>query len=220
MDEFFARNQALRARVLTPFRHDLGRLETPYYARFNVLKRQFRTVNEVINENPGLKDKQIQSLVDLIQVESNFNTTLASITRTRPEDEAQSSSWADRVKRWTGLEKSGLAISQSLLPIDDIRFMRELAAATEFRPVYCDAAAEIKSEVIDALKRKLQKICGQSIHMIKESIRQNMETEIARHFTTRQLHEEKSLWQTLRIGMQKFLSSSQSMSRFVIFDNV
>jgi hypothetical protein len=226
VDGFFVRNQAigtsLRARVLTPFRQNLGQLEISRLSRYNVLKLQFRIVNKVIKENPGLKDKQLQSLVDLIQVQvqSDFNAGVANIVRTQPEGESRSRSWTEVVKRVAGMETSTPTISHSLPYMDDITFIRKMADVVEHQPVYCDVAAEIKSAVIVALKQKLDRICGQVIRLLRDNVLQNIETEINRHFTERQLREEASSWQMLRMGMQKSLSSSPSTSRFVIISNV
>lgn len=217
VDEFFARNQVtanLRTRILTPFRQHLRQLVTNPKDRYNVLKRQFRIVNRVIHENTSLTDKQIQALVNLVQDNYGFQASLANILQS-PSSESQSFSFASIVKNWRSTDTSGPPISYSLDHMDDITFMREMTTEAELQPVYCDVAAEIKSLLVAALQRKLKRIGGDAIQMLRDSLLQNVETQINRHFTDRQLREEGISWQTLRVVMQKALSSSNSSSRSV-----
>lgn len=214
MDTFFARYPNLHNKIVTPFRQDLGKLETHSYHRFNVLKRQFRAINEIIEGNTTLTSNQIQGLVDLIQGPSyDFEPKLAKVLGISKGGDT----WAGMLKRVTGLGTPTTRISHSLPYMDDITFAKYVADATTARPVYGDATDEIKAAILDALKRKLDQICANSVRFLKGAMRQFVENSVNRRFTDRRQREEESSWQVLRVSMQKALINEDSGARLVSF---
>ncbi|KIM24854.1 hypothetical protein M408DRAFT_26650 [Serendipita vermifera MAFF 305830] len=205
VDDFFAHYQTLRTRILTQLRPDLTKLETNHYDRYNILKRHFRTVNEMINQSTTLTDEQIQGLVDLIQAPSyDFDAGFFKIIGT------QRQSWAGMLKRITGLDSSTSRVSNSLPTMDDIAFANYMDNAVALRPVYGDAAAEIKGALMQALKRKVNKIYGLVMSFLENSVRQAVETGVNSHFDKRRIREEEGSWKTLLTSMQEALFSAES----------
>lgn len=216
MDEFFVRNPSLKARLTTPLRHDLDTLNPVHTSRYNNLKRQFRRVATTIDGTPGLSDKQIQSLVNLIQAEGQFDSSLKRIIpRTQGAQQVDSSAWwGASLVRWAGFDSPSSAPAHNLPPMDDTKFLNLLSSVVVTNPVYGDAAAAIKVEAVKALTGKLGRIVNTWTTILKDSLQQQTEGVISRQFMELQKFEEERAWDNLRSRLQKALSSGSETSKF------
>lgn len=216
MNKFFVRNPSLKARLTTPLRHDLDTLNTVHHSRYNTLKRQFRRVGTIIDETPSLSDRQIQSLVNLIQAEGQFDSSLKKIVP-RPQGAQQvdpSAWWGASLARWAGFDSPSITPSQNLPHMDDTKFFNLLSSVVVTNPVYGDAAAAIKVEAVKALTQKLGRIVKDWTTILKDSLQQQTEGVISRQFIELQKFEEERAWDNLRSSLQKALSSGSETSRY------
>ena len=219
MDEFFVRNPGLETRLTTPLKHNLDTLNPIYNSRYNTLKRQFRRVGTIIDENSNLSGKQIQSLVNLIQAESQFDSSVKKIIpQSQGAQQVDSSAWwGASLVRWARFDSSSTAPSHNLPHMDDTKFLNLLSSVIVTNPVYGDAAAAIKAEAVKALKEKLGRIVKNWITIIKDKLQEQTDGVINRQFTELQKFEEERAWNHLRSSLQKALSTASETSRYTFF---
>lgn len=170
----------------------------------------------IVEEDKNLSANQIQTLADLITAHKNFD---GQINKAIPQAEGGSRdmSWAAKAARYLpwGSDSSVARSATILEAMDDIKFLNLVATTAEARPVYVEAAAEIKAEAYKCLKEKLRRICGQWVKSIKEMLYQQVETALDRSFTELQREEDAAAWNTLRLMLQKRLHSSDGDSKYV-----
>ncbi|KAG8816259.1 hypothetical protein FRC17_000381 [Serendipita sp. 399] len=215
VENFLSRHERLRSRIMTPFRQDISKLDENYHARLNYLKRQFVQVYRSVETNPTITSGQIQSLVDIIDWHPReFHQ---EFRKRNPEGNhswtGSLGSFADAVKRMTGYSSSSSRPVTDLEVVDDVTFVRQIATISAAMPEYADAAKAINTEVIEALKRKSQRIYAQTLATFRSQMQQNMESFVTRMFNERRAVEVEESWDMLRRGIGAALSASPPASK-------
>jgi hypothetical protein len=219
VESFFAKYPEVRAKILTPFRKDLGSLDSNWYGDFNALQRRIRRVDAILNANPELSDRQIQSFVDLIVSKSDFSQELGKLDRA-----IRNQGWLGSIKKifpWGPSMSAGdNSHADHFQNGDDIFFVNELSARVKAESTYIDASNAIKPVVVGLLKQKLGTICQQALDKIGTYMRQHENSDIDRIFKARKSSEEVEAWKRLRVEMQKCLSASRSPLRLEFYARV
>ncbi|KAG8854044.1 hypothetical protein FRB91_004122 [Serendipita sp. 411] len=212
VETFLSRNEILRSRIMVPFRQDISKLETDYYSRFNILKRQFRQVYHTIETNPGMPDGQIQSLVDII-IYSSYDFQREIRKRSPMGSPTLLGTFADVIKRAAGYETSVYRPLTDLEQIDDVLFVRQVTTISTAMPVYMEAARQITKEVIEALRKKSQRVYKHALDIFKTHMWNDVETSVNRAFKERKSRELEEAWHKLREDMGSVLSVSSATSK-------
>lgn len=178
---------------------ELRNLETVRRAPYDKLKRRLRHVRLIRTKRGDLSNEQVQSLVNLINLDWGFEGKVRDLVDGNAGGSIVGAVVGAVIATLSSKDESKQRVTPlaKLVEKPDVVFASELEALLTTSPEYGEVINQIKEEMISILRSKIKKLLESApnvARLMREKLYSNVDQQFSERINT---HEENS-WQELK----------------------
>jgi hypothetical protein len=215
VDNYFRDAPDIKRIALKDLVTSLRELEGDSRAPYNVFKRRFLVIEQIVSTSEGLSDPMAQQFVDLLSTSGDFDKELKTLVDGLNSGNSSVMAWVT-LGWWRGnnVKIKNPRPSTNQPPVNDLEFWKILCDTEKDSPSFEGAVKAIKSLIVDSLSLLIRSRSQSTLKSAEDILSQQLEHRIKRAREEQKKADTTEGWSFLRKRISAALSKHYNSTKW------